>query len=582
MFSKEDIIKLSTGSSFSRGEDYYESGYIEKITRTGNMFEGTVSGSFLYKVTLDLENGDLNFQCSCPYDHGGLCKHEVAFALAILNGEYTGKIEIKSDSLADKEEFSKCFRNTDQGKKISFLKQLLDKDSDLQNQFVSFIKSESEDLDKIIGINIDEIKETINNHLASIDFDNIVENHDPYNGHYYDDEGYFDTANDEISNVFLPYKNRAIEYAKKGNLPDAVRIMLGLYEGTQNLPDLEDNEYEIFYESYDDIALGLLRESFNEITGNIEQIVIADESIHKVLDLFFQRYEHLDSNYSDIDEEEDEILIYILKHFEKLFLSLITNKNTAGYFYKIIRENGLECIDMAFVLLKIAEVTEDKKMWIEMAEKFAEFDHKITKQLLEKYKFENKEGDFNRIAELAFRKWAGNFDLYLVNNLNKESKKELYIKALRSYSAGKQSIVHYNELREYLDEAQKKEFADEIKKGFHEIFFVQLLEIEKRYEDILIFVKEKKDISYNFEKIIAPIRNIYPDECFNMIRNKCNAALNEYNRNRKTYQQMVKWLKVMNRIKSKQQETKQYIKTLYEHKPNLPALKDEIRKAQLL
>jgi len=582
MFSTEDIINLSTDSSFSRGEDYYESGCIKKIIRTGNRFEGVVSGSSLYKLILNFENEDLNFQCSCPYDHGGLCKHEVAFALAILNGEYTEKIEKKPGSLADKEEFGKCFRNTDQAKKISFLKQLLDKDSDLQNQFVSFIKSESEDLDEITGINIDTIKETVHKQLASIDFDYIVENHDPYNGRYYDDEGYFDTANDEISNVFLPYKNKAIEYVKKGNLPDAVRIMLGLYEATQNLPGFEDNEYEIFYESYDEIALGLLRESFKEITGNIGQVVISDESIHKVLDLFFQRYEHLEVYYPDIEEEGDEILIYILKYFEKLFLSLITNKNTAEYFYKIIRENGLECLDMAFVLLKIAEVTEDEKMWIEMAEKFAESDQKITKQLLERYKFKNNEKDFNRIAELAFSKWAGNFDLYLVNNLSKESKKELYIKALRSYTAGKQSIAHYNELREYLNEAQKKKFADEIKKGYHEIFFVQILEIEKRHEDILAFVREKKDISYNFENIIAPIRNIYPDECFNMIRNKCNAALGDYNRNRKTYQQMVKWLKVMNRIESKQQETKQYIKTLYEHKPNLPALKDEIRKAQLL
>jgi len=582
MFSKEDIINLSTDSSFSRGEDYYESGCIKEITRTGNSFKGTVSGSYLYKVTLYLENGGLNFQCSCPYVYGGLCKHEIAFALAILNGEYSEKIEIKPDPPADKAEFSNCFKNTDQKKKLSFLKQLLDKDSDLQNQFVSFIKSESENLDKITGIDIDKIKESVHNQLASIDFDSIVENHDPYYGGHYDDDGYFDTANDEISDVFLPYKNKAIEYVKKGNLPDAVRIMLGLYEGIQNLPDFEDNEYEIFYESYDNIALGLLREPYEEITGNIGQIVISDELIHKVLDLFFQRYEHIESNYSDIDEKGDEILMYILKHFEKLFLSLITNKNTAGYFYRIIQKNGLECTDTAFVLLKIAELTEDEKMWIEMAEKFAAFEQKITKQLLEKYKSENKEKDFNRIAELAFNKWAGNFDLYLVNNLNKESKKELYIKALRTYTAGKQSIAHYNELREYLNEAQKKGFADEIKKGYHEIFFVQILEIEKRHEDILAFVREKKDISYNFENLIAPIRNIYPDECFNMIRNKCKTALGEYNRNRKTYQRMAKWLKVMNRIESKQQETKQYIKTLYEHKPNLPALKDEIRKAQLI
>ncbi len=581
IFGNEDIIRLSTDSSFDKGKDLFESRYVGKIIRTGNSFEGTVSGSVLYKVTLDIENGAPDFQCSCPYDHGGICKHEVAFALAILNGEYTKKNEVRV-MIADKEEFNKCFRSANQKKKTGFLKQLLDKDSDLQNQFISFIKSEQEDLDEITGINIDKLKETVHSQLASIDFDFIVENHDPYNGRYYDDEGYFDDANDEISNVFLPFKNNAIEYVKKGNLPDAVRILLGLYEGTQNLPDLEDNEYEIFYESYDEASLGLLRKTFEDTIAIIEQVVIPDESAYKVLEIFFQRYEHPEVHISDIDNKEGETSIYNLKYFEKLFLALIINKNTANYFHKIILEKDLECMNMAFVLLKIAEVTENKKMWIETAERFVGFDLKIAKQLLEKYKFINREDDFNRIAKLAFGNWPKDINHYLIHNLNKEAERELYIKALWSYSASAQSIVHYNELREYLSKEQKEEFADEIKKSYHEIFFVQLLEIEKRYKDILVYVQEHKDISYNFESIIAPIINIYPDECFNMIMTKCNAAMNEYNRNRKTYHRMVKWLKVMSQIESKQQETMQYIRTLYEHKPNLPALKDEIKKAQLL
>ncbi len=582
MISNEDIIRLSTDSSFNKGEYLYESGCVSKILRSRNSFEGIVSGSFLYKVTLGIEDGNFDFQCSCPYNHGGICKHEVAFALAILNGEYNEKTETKHDSPADKEAFSKCFKKASQEKKLSFLKQLLNKDSDLQNQFVSFIKNRSEDLDEIIGVNIDKIKEAVHNQLVSIDFDFIVENHDPYNGRDYDDEGYFDEANDEISNVFLPFKNKAIEFVKKGNLQDAVRIMLGLYEGVQNLPSFEENEYEIFYESYNEVALALLRESFDDITGNIEQVVISDESIHKILELFFQRYEYHKAPIAGINKKENETLIYNLKYFEKLFLSLITTKNTAGYFYKIIIKKDLECMDMAFVLLKLAEVVENEKMWIETAERFARFDLKIAKQLLEKYKSKKQEKDFNRIAELAFGKWPRDVDYYLIHNVNKELKKELYIKALWSYTAGVQSTAHYSKLRAYLDQAQKKKFADEIKENYHEIFFVQLLEIEERYEAILAYVQKRKNISYNFESIITPIRNIYPDESFNIIRDKCNAALNEYNRDRKTYHRMAKWLKVMSLIESKKQETRQYITTLYEHKPNLPALKDEIRKAQLV
>ena len=580
MFSIEDIIEGSTENSYNRGESYYHSGCVKEITRTGNRFQGTVVGSSPYKVVLKLESGYPEFRCSCPYDYLGLCKHEVAFALAVLNGEYSGEPENKDDSTADIKEFKKYFKNSDTKKKISFLEQLLEKDTDLQSQFVLFVKNESGDLDDITGVNIDEIKENVHKGLSSLDFDSIVENHNPYHGGYYDDEGYIDTANDEICNVFLPFKNRAIEYVKKGNLLDAVRIILGLYEGCQNLPDLLENEYEIYYDCYDNVAMGLLRHELDEISAYFEQVVKNDKQVYKAIDLFIQREEYLDLNFSDIDEEGEDIIMYSLKDFEKFFLAMISNKNTAEYFYRIIRENGLELQHMAFVLLKIAEITDDEKLWIETAEKFAPFDQEIMRKLLEKYKCLNRQDDFNRIAEEAFKTWPKSFNLYLIDNLDRKSKKELYIKALQSYSSGKHSIKHYKKLREYLTEEQKNDFANQMKKGYSDVFYVQILEVEKRYKDILKFVIDNKGTSFNFESIVAPVINIYPDECFNMIRDKCTAALGEVKRNRHTYQRMVKWLKVMSRIDSKQKETKQYIKTLYEHKPNLPALKDEIRKAK--
>ena len=40
---------------------------------------------------------------------------------------------------------------------------------------------------------------------------------------------------------------------------------------------------------------------------------------------------------------------------------------------------------------------------------------------------------------------------------------------------------------------------------------------------------------------------------------------------------MAKFLKVMTQIISMQKEAKEYIMSLYNHKPNLPALKDELR-----
>jgi len=582
-FNIDDIIELATDSSFERGEDYYNMGYVEEIVRDVNRFEGTVSGTYKYKVNLDIENDELNFYCSSPYDHGGICKHEVALALAILNGEYTEKHKIYTHSKEIKpESFKKYFKNADTKKKLNFLKQLLDKDSDLQSQFIEFVKSTTGNLDHLTGVNIITIKEKVFNELASLDFNDIVEDYNQYEYGYYDDEGYIDLAYDMIKDIFDTYNNQAKKYIKKGNLLDAFRIISGMYEGSQNLPELDNDDYYIFDGDYNDRVYEFLTENLNDLGKEIEQIVKSEESILQVIDLIIQRFNYYLNQYTeDEEEEEDQQIRYNLKDFEKLFIALITNEKIANYLHKTIRENDLDCLAMSFVLLKIAEITENEELWTNTAENFAEFEQEITKQLLEKYKQKKQENNFNRIAELAFDKWASSFDFYLINNLNKETQKELYVKALKSYVVNKQNVKYYKELRKYLTEDEKKEFVDRIGQGYYDVFYIQLLDIEKRHKDILVYAKNQLHNSYNFEKIIAPIANIYSDECFDMIKTKCNNALNSPNRNRKTYKQMVKWLKVMQQIVSKQTETIQYLRTLYNYKPNLPALKDEIKNAGL-
>ena len=583
LFNLDDIKELATVNSFERGEDLYQSGYVKKVSRIGNRFEGAVQGTYRYYVSLELADNGLSFHCNCPYDHGGICKHSVALALAVLKDEYTGHREVINNLPETKPAaFDECYNNADIQKKMSFLKQLLDKDTDLQNQFMAFFKSKSENLDSITGINIDLLKKEIHDELNSLDFTDIVESYDPYSDGYYDDDGIIDIAYEAIRDIINPYKNKSLEYLKKGNLLDSIRIVMGMYEASQNLTEPEDSDYDIFYEDYSTVVLDLLIEAFDKITIEIERIVKSDEIISQVIDLIIQRFNYYESLYAGIDDEEnEEVIFYHLKIFEKLFISLITDKETAEYFYNIILQNDLERLNMAFVLLKIAEISENEELWISTAETFSEYEQEIGMQLLEKYKQKNEPNDFNRIAGLTFNKWPDRFDLYLIDNLDNESEKTLYVKALKNYTVHKKSVKHYKELREFLNEEERKEFVDRIGQGYEYVFYVQLLETEKRYSDILAFLKKKKDTLYNFEKFIAPIANIYPDECFMMIQNKCNEAMNDYKRNRKTYREMVEWLIVMDQIKSKKEETKQFLRYLYAHKPNLPALKDELRKAGL-
>ncbi len=580
-FTIDDIEELATSRSFERGEDYFLSGEVSKIVKKGNLFEGIVYGSRKYKVSLNITTNQLNFKCNCPYDFGGICKHEVALALAILDGKYIEN-NINEEKSFSKEAFANSFEKVKTGKKLKFLKQLLDRDVDLQQQFIEFTKDASESLDKIVGEKIEVVKNQIHNELSSLDFDNI-ENEYEYNDYdnYWDDEGLYRHAEEMIQDVFAPYINQAANYLKKGNLVDGIRITLGIYEGSQNLPELDNDDYCLFDGGYNASVQDILRESINNIALEMNEIVKSDEAVFQIIDLIFERAKVYDIENAEEEEDDENGIFYDIKDFEKLFQSLVINKTTAIYLHEQLQKNKLENYSASYIILNIAEILSDEILWTNTAETFSKNDKEIAGLLIEKYKSKKLEKDFNRIAKMAFHNWPNNFDLYLIDNLDKEQEKCLYIDALKNYVKDKNKIKYYQTLRDYLADDEKIRFVDDFKDSYKHVFYVQLLEAEKRYQEILDCAEQNKG-SYDFDKLIIPILNIYPSECFTFIVNKNNKALNSYRKNRKTYQSMIKTLRLLKQITSKKEESVLFLNELYNHKPNLPALKDEMRLANLV
>jgi uncharacterized Zn finger protein len=80
------IRKLATETSFDRGEQYYSRGAITGPTRQDNRIWAECYGSELYQVSAVLTQSNVtDLSCSCPYDWGGACKHEVALLLTYLH-----------------------------------------------------------------------------------------------------------------------------------------------------------------------------------------------------------------------------------------------------------------------------------------------------------------------------------------------------------------------------------------------------------------------------------------------------------------------------------------------------------------
>ena len=146
----------------------------------------------------------------------------------------------------------------------------MDRDVNLQQQFIEFTKDALENLDNIVGEKIDVAKNKIHNELSSLDFENIADDyeHNHYDN-YWNDEGLYDYAEEMIQEVFSSYVNQAANYIKKGNLLDSIRITLGIYEGSQNLPELDNDDYYLFDGEYNASVRDILKESINDIALKI-------------------------------------------------------------------------------------------------------------------------------------------------------------------------------------------------------------------------------------------------------------------------------------------------------------------------
>jgi uncharacterized Zn finger protein len=83
----QTIRSRASDQSFSRGENYYNTGAITNTVRRGDEIEARCEGSYPepYRVWAQLKDCEsVATSCTCEYDWGGDCKHIVALLLTYL------------------------------------------------------------------------------------------------------------------------------------------------------------------------------------------------------------------------------------------------------------------------------------------------------------------------------------------------------------------------------------------------------------------------------------------------------------------------------------------------------------------
>jgi hypothetical protein len=85
VLTDETLRRLAGGTVYARGRDYFASGQVANLVEYEGRITARVYGTHTYRVELWDEDGELGYDCTCPYmDDYGFCKHCVAVGLAWL------------------------------------------------------------------------------------------------------------------------------------------------------------------------------------------------------------------------------------------------------------------------------------------------------------------------------------------------------------------------------------------------------------------------------------------------------------------------------------------------------------------
>lgn len=495
--------------------------------------------------------------------------------------------------------YKTVFQSAGPEQREAFLQQLFAKDASLRAQFENFIASWSTEKEPgqaptLSFVDLEELQEEVRDVLSEMDFsfDDVYRYFDQGDRSYVPDyEAAWEGAENMLrEEVFEAYGNQAQDYLRKGNLLDGVKVLLALYEGSNNVYEPgSDETYTYDDGGYNDALKKLFREQLQYALPLMAGAIKTTAAVAQVFGLIVDRVKFWEEQYDESlreNEWRDNNVVYDLKVFEPLFITLLDSAETASYLEKLLLEHNLKRQDTSIIFLKIANLKGDESAWEKAAEAFCEKDESIMQQLLEHYRQKGREKELYRIAKKAFRHFPHSMHGKLLELIEAEKDEAFYVKVLAYHTQITRSIKHYRILQQYLSSEERSTFIKKQKSWMD--FYAALLAEEQRHEEILEIIKKHRthadswgSTEGNFYNLIQHILDVYPGEAFDLIRQRVDKAL-EGGRGRHIYATVTTWLQRMLQIKGYEEQARSYIKELVNRHNNLRALKDEMRKGGVL
>lgn len=466
-------------------------------------------------------------------------------------------------------DFDKIYNKTTESIKLKFLNAIIEHNSSLQKEFVHFTQQEEPNNASISSKSflkqISETQEQYVENFESVDLMNPDwDNYNtPHSGYIEEWEQYQQASEQEFEQFFEYFKSEVIDLLIQQEIGGFIASLSGLYEACLNAR-IEDE-----VGSFEDVNEYLIEEHariMSELIEKIEMSAISDQKVNSAIKLFFK---YCDEEYPGNSSYPE--------YFEPLIMALADISDQPDEILSFIDASKVERVAVPQLILLLNKNAGNSTEWLQSAQQYYLGDDEVAKQLLDYY-FENDKNTFVKTANELFsidnRLWAR----FLSDKMDKQLNVELFKKVFFRLTIDEKQIEYYKKIKTLLSSEDFDLLINEI--NWDKAFTVRIYEEEKKFEEIKQVVKSSKD-SWDYEELISPILNVYPEFCFSNIRSRAKNTLAN-NKGRSTYKRIASWLKLAKTITGYQDQVQELVLQLYKHKPNLPALKDEFRNAGLV
>ncbi len=458
--------------------------------------------------------------------------------------------------------------NSDQ--KIDFLEKILQNSNELQAQLIHyFTNDQQENIHPMIDFN-KTVREEAQSYQAILEALDLEEPdydrwHNRSDRYYEDWELAQEAVEEEVNELFDTFRDELLKQISQGDVAGMMAKLTGLliacYEADVDDPcdNLGDPQ------GYFVTCLWQIAKSLEiEINKTILNSTSTANTIKEVMRCFANG----EAN-KFFPEIHDTLMIVILKNNPESCLPVYDEFCSLAICKQLFPNSYIGATRIA---------NPDK--WIAEAEKFCTVNVGVAKDLLE-YLSEYDKAEFHRNARIIFPVFQRELVELIANEMDDQFDPDLAKVVLVYKINSSRQIADYRRLVVLFPANEKQEYIAALRYKSSEEFYIQVLEEEEMYDQILEFARTIDSWLPKYPDIMRSIINRFPTTCFQIVKPRIQNLLDK-NMGRHYYEYAAQALLFLASNEKNWADVHNLVLELYSLYPRRSALRDELRKVGLM